>query len=95
MGPAACGLRGRLAAGQTWRARWRVRVLRAAADGTRVTVSHDNQSTKGALARFVLERSPVSGRLARLGGTRGLPGRPRVLDVGRGGGVADLVRTDR
>jgi len=37
-----------------------VRVLREAADGTWVTVSHDNKSTKGALARFVLARSPRS-----------------------------------
>lgn len=37
--------------GETYARRWRVRVLSEAADGRRTTVSHDNKSTKGLLAR--------------------------------------------
>jgi cytoplasmic iron level regulating protein YaaA (DUF328/UPF0246 family) len=37
-------------------ARYRVRVLREEPDGRRITVSHDNKSTKGLLARRLAER---------------------------------------
>jgi cytoplasmic iron level regulating protein YaaA (DUF328/UPF0246 family) len=40
--------------GGTWRERWVVKVVREDAQGRRTTVSHDNKSTKGALARAVL-----------------------------------------
>jgi len=81
--------------GGSWRARWRVRVLREAASGARSTVSHDNKTAKGALARWVLDRSPR--RPVDLVEWEG-PGGYRV-DLASSvydarGGVVDLVRRD-
>ena len=78
----------------TYRARWRVRVLREAHDGSRTTVSHDNKSTKGHLARHLIVARPGSPRqLADLV----LPGGYRV-DTGnaewsRRGGVVEIVQS--
>ena len=75
--------------GETYARRWRVRVLSQAADGKRTTVSHDNKSTKGLLARE-LARSPVAGPadLSAWAMANGL-----LIEVE--GGTVDVVRLPR
>lgn len=76
----------------TWRARWQVRVLREAPDGTRTVVSHDNKATKGALARHIILTSPR--RAEDLLGWVGPHGATLDLgssSVGRRGGLLEIV----
>jgi len=77
----------------SWRARWQVRVLREAPDGTRSTVSHDNKAVKGSLARHVLETSVRHPEELR--DWRGPTGYGVDLQTSTwtaAGGVVDLVR---
>lgn len=75
--------------GGTYAQRWRVRVLSEAPDGKRTTVSHDNKSTKGLLARE-LAREPVAGPagLSAWAKANGL-----LVEVD--GGRVDVVRLPR
>lgn len=76
----------------TWRARWQVRVLREAADGSRTVVSHDNKATKGALARHLMLHSPR--HVDELAGWVGPGGARLDFDtsvIGRRGGMLEIV----
>ena len=83
-------------AAQTYRARWRVRVVRESADGQRTTVSHDNKATKGYLARHLVRTTPRS-PTALL--DLDLPGGYRIdasdPDWTRRGGLVEIVQSWR